>query len=84
MRSLLAIFGVLLCAAGAQAAPSPYAAPKSLAADAAIITEPVGAMLEANYFRTPPPPVYGPVRLFPCRVRLHTAAQAHKVIQSCE
>jgi hypothetical protein len=84
MHYLLAMVSVLVFVAGAQATPSPFAAPKVLDADTAIIAEPVGAMLEANYFRAPPPPTYSPVRLFPCRLRLHVATQTHKVVQSCE
>jgi hypothetical protein len=71
---------------GAGASPSPYPAPSpsSPAANTAIVLEPVGAMLESSYFHAPRQPAFRPVRLFPCRPRLHTAAQTHRIEQVCD
>jgi hypothetical protein len=71
---------------GAGALPSPYPAPASVSpsADTAIVLEPVGAILESSYFHAPRRPAFQPVRLFPCRPRLHTAAQTHRIEQVCD
>jgi hypothetical protein len=86
MRALLAVAAWLALMAGAGAVPSPYPArmPSSPAADTAIVLEPVGAMLESDYFHAPRQPAFSPVRLFPCRPRLHTAAQTHHIEQVCD
>jgi hypothetical protein len=41
-------------------------------------------MLESGYFHAPRQPAFSPVRLFPCRPRLHTAAQTHRIEQICD
>jgi len=70
----------------AGALPSPYPAPMPFApaADTAIVLEPVGAILESGYFHAPREPAFRPVQLFPCRARLHTAAQTHRIEQVCD
>jgi hypothetical protein len=86
MRALLAVAAWLAWMASAAAVPSPYPArmAPSPAADTAIVLEPVGAMLESGYFHAPRQPAFSPVRLFPCRPRLHTAAQTHRIEQICD
>jgi len=88
MRLLLALTGLLVCGASALCAPSPFPSPplaRVTGADA-INLGPAGAMLEADYFnaRQPNDEPFNAGRIFPCRIRLHTAAQARRAVQTCE
>ena len=85
MKCLLALTGLLVFASAAMAVPSPYSAPRlsQPADESALYLGPVGALVEADYFRVPEP-TYGTTRIFPCRLRLHIAERDHHVVQSCE
>ena len=85
MRGPLAIALLIAICAGAKATPSPLPAPPPppLAADSATYLGPSGALLEADYFRAPRPR-YGASRIFPCRLRLHTAEDTHQIVQACD
>ena len=85
MKLPLAIALLIALCAGAKAAPSPLAAPRlpSVTADSAIYLGPTGAILEADYFRTPQPR-YGASRVFPCRLHLRFAESTRRIVQSCD
>jgi len=70
--------------AGAAAKPSPYAPPplRPAHSEDALYLGPAGAMLEADYFRAPPPQ-FGARRVFPCQFHLHVE-RASRLVQSCD
>ena len=53
----------------------------TLADDAVMYPGPVGAMLEANYFRAPPADASG---IAQCRLRLYFSNQPLRLARSCE
>jgi hypothetical protein len=71
MRTLLALTLLVVFGAAVQAKPAPVERqPKVLAPeDSAMVTGPIGAMLESDYFRAPQTPSAA-TRVFPCRLQL--------------
>jgi hypothetical protein len=84
MKILLAMAVLAALVTGAAAKPSPFA-PRTAAPapeDNALYLQPVGAILESDYFRAPEP--HGTERIFRCRLRLHTTGRTRRFAQACD
>jgi hypothetical protein len=79
------LLGVLMApSAPAHAMFAPFEPPKASATffdNAAMTMEPLGASLEANYFRAPPLPAAAR-RVFPCRMQVFLFEKT-RLAQSC-
>ena len=70
--------------ADAAAKPSPFV-PRTavrVAEDNALYLEPVGAILDSDYFRGPEP--HGAGHIFPCRLRSHAIGRTPRFPQDCD
>lgn len=78
------LFALAAFGATAQAKPTPVE-PQKLATlsadDAAMTSEPLGAMLESDYFNVPPVP-FAAGRMSPCRMQLRLFDKT-RIAQSC-
>ncbi len=77
-------FPLVAPGATAQAKFAPIEPQKALTVsinDTAMTSEPLGAMLESNYFNAPPVP-FAVGRVFPCRLQLRVFDKT-RIAQSC-
>ena len=83
MKALTAFAMLLALGATAQAKFAPFegAAIAIASHEMAIAIGPVGALLEADYFRAPQSPI-ATERIFPCRLR-HIVFDKTRLAQSC-